>query len=214
MKIFDCHINKKARDLLNSQNSLKPALFLDRDGVIIKDRHYISNPNEVELENFAFELIQHVKSLNWPIIVITNQSGISKGILNWNKYMDVTKKMIDLIDSTNPFTAIYANSVSSNLIHKLRKPSPGMIFKSIKDFPLDLEKSIIIGDRISDIQAGARAGLLKAFHLMTGHGKDEREIVKKHINSEGIFIDNKYSIQIKLVDSLMDIPLNTFYNLN
>ena len=215
MKFFDSHINKKAKELLNAQTDLKPALFLDRDGVIIKDRHYINNPDDVELESFALELIKYVNLSNWPIIVITNQSGISRELLSWKKYEEITKKMIDLFAISNPFAAIYANSVpANNLTNKLRKPMPGMILQSIKDFPLDLKKSIIIGDRLSDIQAGARAGLLKAFHLMTGHGNKERAIVEKHINSEGIFIDNEYSIQISLVNSLKDIPLEIFYQVD
>ena len=215
MKFFDSQINEKAKELLNAQNDLKPALFLDRDGVIIKDRHYINNPDDVELEIFALELIKYVNLSNWPIIVITNQSGISRELLSWKKYAEITKKMIDLFAISNPFTAIYANSVpANNLTNKLRKPMPGMILQSIKDFPLDLKKSIIIGDRLSDIQAGARAGLLQAFHLMTGHGNKERAIVEKHINSEGIFIDNEYSIQISLVNSLKDIPLEIFYQVD
>ena len=88
-----------------------------------------------------------------------------------------------------------------------------MILQSLK-ISLDLKKSIIIGDRLSDIQAGARAGLKKLFYLMTGHGNKERAIVEKHINSEGIFIDNEYSIQISLVNSLKDIPLEIFYQVD
>ena len=80
MKIFDSYINEEFREKLEQNKCLKPALFLDRDGVIIKDRHYISSPEDVELEDYAFELINFVKSQNWLIIVITNQSGIARGI--------------------------------------------------------------------------------------------------------------------------------------
>ena len=134
MKFFDSHINKKAKELLNAQTDLKPALFLDRDGVIIKDRHYINNPDDVELESFALELIKYVNLSNWPIIVITNQSGISRELLSWKKYEEITKKMIDLFAISNPFAAIYANSVpANNLTNKLRKPMQDDL-AIIKDF--------------------------------------------------------------------------------
>ena len=215
MKIFDSIINEELKNNLKDKNELKPALFLDRDGVIIKDCHYISNPKDVELEDHVLELIKFVKSNNWLIIIITNQSGISKGILDWNSYKQVTKKMIDLFGVENPFAAIYANGVSSEILNnKWRKPSPGMIKHSINDFPIDLKKSIIIGDRLTDIQAGARANLFAAFHVLTGHGKKERKIIKKSINNEGIFVDYKNSINITLVNSLKDIPTNIFKSRN
>ena len=211
MKIFDRFVNEELKNNIKDKKQLKPALFLDRDGVIIKECHYINNPKDVELEDHAFELINFVKSYDWFIVVITNQSGISKGILDWNSYKCVTKRMIDLFGGDNPFAAIYANGVSSDILNnEWRKPSPGMINYSINDFPIDLSKSIIIGDRITDIQAGARANLFSAFHVLTGHGKLEREKIKQNINEDGIFVEKKYSININLVNSLKDIPSKIF----
>ena len=92
MKIFNSYINQELKEKFRQNEILRPALFLDRDGVIIKDCHYIRNPKDVELEDYAFEFINYVQSYNWLIIIVTNQSGIAKGILSWDSYLKITKK--------------------------------------------------------------------------------------------------------------------------
>ena len=96
----------------NEQSKLKksPVLFLDRDGVIIEDCHYIKDPEKVRLCIGAKKLIRFAFKKNIPIIIITNQSGISKNKLSWEDYYSVTKVMIEKLGNPNPITAIYANS--------------------------------------------------------------------------------------------------------
>lgn len=206
-------INRDLKNFFNIKNKLYPALFLDRDGVIIKDCHYIKNHGQVELEENSFELIKYAKNKNWIIIVVTNQSGIGKGLLNWEDYKLVTKKMISLFGETNPFCAIYANSEKNNSgDNNWRKPSPNMIIEACNDFPIDIKNSFIIGDRLSDIQAGARAGLKNAFHVLNGHGIRERGLIKQYINNEGIFIESGFSIKINLIDNLKQFPKKLIFS--
>ena len=201
------YINKDLKENFRLQNKLYPALFLDRDGVIIKDCHYIKDPKDVELEEHSFELIKYAKNNNWIIIVITNQSGISKGLLTWKSYQLVTNKMISLLGEVNPFSGIYANSELDNFKdNNWRKPSPNMIIEASFDFPIDIKKSLIIGDRLTDIQAGARAGLKNAFHVLKGHGIKERQLISKFMDSKGIFSDSEFSIKLDLIDSLKNFP--------
>ena len=93
-KIF----NKNLFKLYKSEKKELPCLFLDRDGVIIKDCHYIKNPEEVALEEGAWKLIKRAFYSKWIIVVITNQSGINKKILSWDDYYQVTRKMISLFE--------------------------------------------------------------------------------------------------------------------
>ena len=89
MKIFDSYINEEFKEKLKQNNRLKPALFLDRDGVIIKDRHYISSHKDVELEDYAFELIKLVKSLICLVIFcLKNISSLISIILNLFSLID------------------------------------------------------------------------------------------------------------------------------
>ena len=104
--IFNC--NKKLERAKKS-----PVLFLDRDGVIIEDCHYIKDPNRVKICKGAKKLIRTAFKRNIPTIIITNQSGISKNLLTWKDYNRVTEAMISKLGNPNPISAIYANSHTS-----------------------------------------------------------------------------------------------------
>ena len=163
-------------------SSPKPALFLDRDGVIIKEKHYISDPEKVELEFYVKEFIRHFKSLDWYVIVITNQSGISRGYLDWKSYEEITQRMLSLLGSSSSPHAIYATSSLNDDNDSWRKPNPGMIIQSCCDFNIDKSRSCIIGDKLSDLEAGFNAKLRDLILLKTGHGNGESLKVKAVIN--------------------------------
>ncbi len=207
-KVFDSFINKEIQQQLKNKNDFKKAVFLDRDGVIIKDRHYIKDPLQVELENNIKKIIEYAIKEGWLIIVITNQSGISKGLLSWEDYKNVNKRMLEIIGKPNPFAAIYANSLSKNIPpNDWRKPSPKMLFQAAKDFHIDLKKSIIIGDRISDIKAGANASLSIGIHLLTGHGKKERCKLDQNLDQNSRWIGKNFHIKVIKINTLDDFPL-------
>ena len=191
------------------KNKILEAAFFDRDGVIIEDCHYIKNPKDVRLCSGAKELIRNLFNKNILVIIITNQSGISKGLLSWDDYHRVNNKMIELLDMPNPIKAIYANSYINDKPVNWRKPNPTMILKALNEFNLSNKKSILIGDRNSDIVAGIRANIPKIFHVSTGHGMKEREFIKKFLaqyRTETLSCRNR----IKLIDDLKDLPLDIF----
>ena len=178
---------------LPKENKTRPALFLDRDGVIIKEKHFISKPSDVELEDGISDLIDLANMLQLPIVIITNQSGIARRITTWDDYFQVTEKMLSLIHPQNTLIAIYANGLGVDSPNfSWRKPSPEMILNAANFLKLDLSRSLLIGDRLSDLTSGLNAGLLNFFHLSTGHGNEEREEVKK------FFSQDKYSDSIKI----------------
>ncbi len=175
-------------------NPKKPALFLDRDGVLIKDCHYISNVNQVEIENGARELVRFGYDCGWHIIVVSNQSGISRNKISWYDYFQVTNKMITLFGNPNPFSAIYANSQGPNSKLKYwRKPSPNMILRATKILNIDKDKSIMIGDRLSDLLSGLNAGIKFLVHTETGHGKNEKKLISEDSTL------NKVSNELKFI---------------
>ena len=91
-------------------SSKKPALFFDRDGVLIKDCNYISNTDDVFLEKGSKDLVRFAYNQGWIIVIVSNQSGISRKLLTWQNYQDITNTMMKLFGEPNPFYAIYANS--------------------------------------------------------------------------------------------------------
>jgi len=181
----------------------KPALFLDRDGVVIEDKHYLYDPQLVELCSGAKEIIEAAKSKGHAVVLITNQSGISRGLFSWDDYHRVTVKMLDFLGKKAKPTAIYANAYGPNQSQQSwRKPNPGMLLEAARDIGIDLNKSTIIGDRLSDLKAGANAGLSGLIHVLTGHGHKERPGIEEAKQDESQFSQKTV---VKLIKNLKEL---------
>ena len=189
----------------------RPALFLDRDGVIIKEMNYLSDPNKVALEDGVLDLLTHAFNANWRIIVITNQSGISRGLLTWVDYQKVTERMIELIGQNNLINGIYANDVIDDTDMKTwRKPSPSMLLEASNDFNIDIKNSILIGDRYTDLLAGFNAKVKKVYHVLTGNGESERRIIINNLDSFDNIKSHQGFKKVFFIDSLMDFDMKNF----
>lgn len=184
-------------------NNTNSCIFFDRDGVIIEDCHYIKNPEDVKLCSGVKELLKYLYDKKKLIILITNQSGISKKLLSWEDYKKVTKRLIELLGYPNPISAIYANSYTDSSEGSWRKPNPGMIHQAARDFAIDLESSILIGDRQSDLDAGLNAGIKNLVHVLTGHGSNERNLIKSRIDNFGKYTSGKRGSKIFLIENLI-----------
>ena len=184
----------------------RPAMFLDRDGVILKECNHLSNPNKVKLENGVKKLMEFLSFEGVPIIIITNQSGIYKGDYSWQDYEKVTERMISLLGDSVKITAIYANGEDrekSNL--KWRKPSPKMLTLAKEECNIELKNSFLIGDRLSDLKCGLNAHIKNLIHVMTGHGEKERELIInyfKKINNTKLQIKDSNLILIKTIEEI------------
>jgi D-glycero-D-manno-heptose 1,7-bisphosphate phosphatase len=179
------------------------ALFLDRDGVVIQDEHYINNVDSVRLLKGAKNLFNSAKEKGVPIIIITNQSGISRGITSWDSYHEITKRMLELLEFPSCLQAIYSNSESPQTNSKYwRKPNPGMICRSMQDLDIDLDNSTMIGDRRSDLKAALESGIKKLIHLKTGHGSAERSAVTKWHKQENTRCAKFQTSSLLLLDDL------------
>jgi len=164
-------IYKKSRD----SSAKTPAIFLDRDGVIIRDKHHLKDPAQVELYPGVAEKLKSFLRLGIPIVVVTNQSGIGQEFFGWTEYNLVNQRILDLIEIYQPFTAVYANSHHpSETDASWRKPNPGMILQAASDLNICLASSVMVGDRWVDLEAANRAGVEYLVHVKTGHGVDER----------------------------------------
>ena len=192
---------------LNRDNG---ALFLDRDGVIIKDVNYIRKAEDVELEIGVIDLLNKAFDYKFPVFIITNQSGISRGFYKWDDFYKVNERIVQLIGQPNPIYSIYANSHIELQVNNWRKPNPNMINKIADRFNLNLKKSILIGDRISDLQAGVRSGIQKLIHVETGHGKKEKQKILESIDKDGYFRDSKLKSELIFLKNLNKFPSKLF----
>jgi D-glycero-D-manno-heptose 1,7-bisphosphate phosphatase len=188
-----------------------PALFLDRDGVVIEDRHHLCDPKAVVLCSGAQALLQEAKQAGLPVVLITNQSGIARGYFDWEAYEQVTDKLLELLGVDASVAAIYANGHGPGASpQSWRKPSPAMLLAAAADLQLDLSRSMLVGDRLSDLQAGARAGLPWLAHVLSGHGQQERAGVQQWWKQNQEPTSENGTRELLLLQSLLDFPVDRF----
>lgn len=199
---------EKSRILLQEKRKINSqGLYLDRDGVVIEDVNYISDPKEVSICPGLNETLRIAKSLDIPVVIVTNQSGISRGKLIWENYYAITERMIEMLDFPEVIYGIFANStmVFNGNIKEWRKPGAGMILESSGALNIDIKKSILIGDRITDLQAGVNAGMCRVTHVLTGHGMQEREHIPDIIYST--VSNSKRYARVNKCSSLVEFDL-------
>lgn len=157
---------------------LYPALFLDRDGTINHDPGYIKDPDSVILLDGVAESLRKLKEhFGFKIIVVSNQAGVSKGIMTIEDVEAVNKKIIELLRKEGVIIdAIYYCPYHPDFDppekSKCRKPSPFMILQAAEEHNIDLSKSFMIGDRASDVEAGINANV-KTILIRTTMNDDE-----------------------------------------
>ena len=145
-----------------------PALFIDRDGTIIKqiDGHYISSIEQIELIENIFPAILMLQNEGYLIIIVTNQAGINKGILSNEQVDEINQHIIQLLKKQGiDISAVYVCPHNPDEQCKCRKPQPGLLLKAAKEYNIDLENSIMIGDTDKDTEAGLNAGLKKVIKI-------------------------------------------------
>ena len=160
----------------------RPALFLDRDGIINIDYGFVSEKENFKFQDDIFDLCQFFKSLDFRIIIITNQSGIGRGLFTVDKFHTLTNWMLEAFEERGIRVDLVLasaldpnNSSASEFEKNFRKPGPGMLIAAQEIFQLDLEHSLLIGDRETDIQAGKIAGVghLYAVSTVPTHGTED-----------------------------------------
>lgn len=165
------------------------AIFLDRDGVINKDLGYVYKIEDFIFFKGVFEALKIFKKMGYSIIIVTNQSGIARGYFSDAEYQLLTREYLKILfDNGIEITACYHcphhpdfSAIPYNNC-ECRKPNKGMFTKAIKEFNLDVNNSIAIGDKIRDLKPAHDLGILKKYLISSTVIKDN-EIITKTFNS-------------------------------
>lgn len=144
-----------------------PALFLDRDGVINEDGGYTHRIEDFRFIDDIFDIGRQARQLGWRIFVITNQAGIGRGLYTEADFLRLTEWMQQrFVVEQAPIDRVYFCPYHPTEAlgdyrreSPMRKPNPGMILQARDEFGIDLARSVLIGDKASDIEAGRRAGV-------------------------------------------------------
>jgi len=152
---------------------MNKAVFLDRDGTVIYDRNYLSDPALVELLPGVVEGLKLFKENGFLLIIVSNQSGIARGYFTENELTAVNAKLEDLLKKEGAaLDANYYCIHSPDDMCDCRKPAIGMALRAKKEFDIDLSASFMIGDKLSDIQFGNNFGARASFPNIKDAVKD------------------------------------------
>ena len=159
----------------------KVAVFLDRDGVINQDTGYVSQVDDFHFIDGAIEALQLLKKKGYCLVVVTNQSGIARGYFTEEAFMQLTEWMDwSLADRDVDLDGIYycphhpeATVEAYRQQCDCRKPAPGMLLDAAKHLKLDMAASYLVGDKLSDLQAGKAAGVGHSMLVKSGQPLDE-----------------------------------------
>jgi len=156
---------------------MNKAIFFDRDGVLNIDKDFITDINQVVLYEKTPDIIAYCRNLGFKTFIITNQAAVARGMMPKDKLLQINEEYKTLLTKQNPdaiIDKIYycphhpnANIEEYRINCECRKPHPGMILTASKEFNINLNKSYVIGDRMSDITAGNLVGC-KTVHCLTG----------------------------------------------
>ncbi len=140
-------------------SSLNRAVFLDRDGVICYDVHYMSSPAQFMLMPGVGEGIKKLNEVGFLIIVVTNQSGLKRGLITEENLNKIHERMVKELSAYGAkIDDIYVCPCLPEEDCECRKPRPGMLLEAAKKHGIDLKSSFMIGDKQIDAEAGKAAG--------------------------------------------------------
>lgn len=146
-------------------------VVLDRDGTIITERHYLSDPSEVELLPRAGIGLRHMRALGLGLVVITNQSAVGRRLIDWVRLGQIHEKMCDLLNEEGVhLDGLYACPHLPEDHCSCRKPAPGLLQVAARELRFEPQESFVIGDKACDIELGKQVGATTLL-VRTGYGK-------------------------------------------
>ena len=174
--------------------------FLDRDGVINKEVNYLHKIEDFAYTENCIEGLKNLKSLGFEIIIVTNQAGIARGYYTEEQYKlltqwylaDLCKAGVKVLDVFHCPHHVNGSVPGLSIDCACRKPKAGMLNKAIEIYDIDVKNSILVGDKISDIEAGIKAGIGTNYLVSSGH------CISLEFDSEYPVFDNLYGVSISL----------------
>ena len=156
----------------------QPAIFLDRDGVIIENcSNYVRSWDDVELFPQAIAALASIRDSAYRIILVTNQSAVGRGHITIETAAAINDRLLELIhEAGGRVDGVYMCPHGPDDGCGCRKPLPGLLLRAADELEIDLRQSVMIGDALSDIQAGQAAGVRRSVLLRTGRGRDQEQL--------------------------------------
>lgn len=157
---------------MTAHSTGRPAIFLDRDGVIIHNRaRYVRSWDDVRFYRGALTALARLRASPYLVFIITNQAGIGKGYIASADVQEMNRRIVTRIQETGgKIDGVYFCPHRADEGCTCRKPQPGMLLRAAQEFAVDLQRSYMVGDALTDIEAGKRAGVGGLILVRTGRG--------------------------------------------
>lgn len=158
--------------------SMLPAIFLDRDGVIIENvPTYVRSWEDVKLIPGALDALAHIRQSPYKILIVTNQSAVGRRIISTSQAEEINSRLYNVIlHAGGRIDGIFMCPHAPQENCDCRKPKPGLILKAARQLDIDLDNSLLFGDAISDLLAAQAAGIRQTVLLRTGRGAEEEKL--------------------------------------
>jgi D-glycero-D-manno-heptose 1,7-bisphosphate phosphatase len=165
---------------MNSLTNLSPAIFIDRDGVIIHNlAQYVRSLNHVHPYPRSIAALASLRESPFKIVLVTNQAGVGKGLIPLETAVEINRCVVDAIEQAGGrVDGVYVCPHTPADHCACRKPQPGLLTRAAAELGIDLAASYMIGDAASDIAAGQRAGVKQAILVLTGRGREQRKLAE------------------------------------
>jgi len=138
----------------------RKTIFLDRDGTIIEDIPYLNDPDKINYLPNVFKALKNLREAGYSFVIVTNQSGVPRGLVKIENLHEIHNRIQREFSKHGiEFLEFYYAPHLPDSQHHTRKPNPGMLLLASDKFDIDLSKSWMIGDKLSDVEAGVRAGV-------------------------------------------------------
>ena len=170
---------------------MQPAIFLDRDGVIIENKdNYVQTWEDVEIFPQSLEALNRVSQSGYKVVIITNQSGIGRGIIPWNEADRINQRLVQVIKlAGGRVDGIFVCPHKPDEGCECRKPKPGLFYQAAATLSLDLSRSVMVGDAITDLEAAHAAGVRILALVLTGRGGDQIGLARDFLDFEFFVFD-------------------------
>ena len=171
--------------------NFRAALFLDRDGVINEDYGYVHHRENFHFKPGIFNLVCTANRAGFLCVIVTNQSGIGRGLYSFEQFRELSGWMCKQFEKKGAeidaiyFSPFHPTEGKGKYLanENTRKPAPGMFYEAVSDFRIDLSKSIMVGDNISDMTASIKAGIGQSYLLRSSHHRLELKGLHKNITT-------------------------------
>ena len=175
-----------------TEKSMLPAVFLDRDGVLIEYRkNYIRQWSDVVFYGSSLNALAALRELPCRVFIVTNQSAVGRGLITIKDAVEINNRIVSMVEQGGGrVDAVYMCPHKPEDNCDCRKPKPGMIYQAAEAYGIDLQNSLIIGDSLSDLEAGQAAGIRHRYLVRTGRGAQEETSLGGEESNKIIVVDD------------------------